>query len=403
MGELPNPSELERLREADERLAASERRFRAFMDNSPVVAFIKDGEGRRVYFNRPYQETFQANHGDLLGKTDFDLFPAEVAKKLHQTDLAVLASRTPTRIIEDVPTPDGKTHHWLVIKFPIEESPGEWLLAGVAVDISEQKETEEELRRARDELESHVSQRTAKLQAINEQLKQEIDHRQEIETALRREHQLLEHLLSLSESDRKLVAYEIHDGLVQYVTAALMRLDAFADTMPDDLARDNVDVSRQLLRDALSEARRLIGGLRPPVLDESGIVAALEYLVGQQAGECTIELVHHVRTARFPPLIESALFRVCQEALTNVRRHSGAAHARVELVEGDDDLRLSIRDDGHGFDLAQVTPRQFGLQGIRERATLLGGQATIDSTPGAGTQVTVELPKHHETSLTEES
>lgn len=393
MGEQPSPSELERLREAEQRLAASERRFRAFMDNSPVVAFIKDAEGRRVYFNRPYQETFQANHGHLLGKTDFELFPPEVAQKLHETDLAVLASRTPTRIIEDVPTPDGKTHHWLVIKFPIEETPGQWLLAGVAVDLTEQKAGEEELRRARDELELRVSERTANLVAINTRLEQEIVHRQRIEADLRREHQLLEHLLSMSESDRKLIAYEIHDGLVQYVTAALMRLDSFADTIPDDLPRDNVDVSRQLLRDALTEARRLIGGLRPPVLDEAGIVAALEYLVGQQTGECAIELLHEVRTQRFPPPIESALFRICQEALTNVRRHSGAAHARVELIEGDDTLRLSIRDDGKGFNPADVTPRQFGLQGIRERARLSGGQATIDSAPGSGTRIQIELPK----------
>ena len=401
MEELSESSELGRLREAEQRLATSERRFRAFMDHSPLVAFIKDSGGRRVYFNRAYRETFQANHGELLGKTDFDLFPAEVAKKLQETDLAVLASRTPQRIIEDVPTPDGMTHHWLVIKFPIEEAPGQWLLAGVAVDITEQKETEEELRRARDELESRVSQRTAKLLAANTQLQQEIVHRQEVEAALRRERQLLEHLLSMSESDRKLVAYEIHDGLVQYVTAALMRLDSFADTVPGDLPRDNLDVSRQLLRDALGEARRLISGLRPPVLDEAGIVAALEYLVGEQQGECAIELVHRVRTERFPPLVESALFRVCQEALTNIRRHSGARHARVELVEGDDHLQLTIRDDGKGFKPGDVTPRQFGLQGIRERARLLGGQATIESAPGSGTQITVDLPKHHEAGLSE--
>ncbi|HVA49912.1 MAG TPA: sensor histidine kinase [Pirellulales bacterium] len=208
-----------------------------------------------------------------------------------------------------------------------------------------------------------------------------------------REREFLQHLLSMSESDRKLVAYEIHDGLVQYVTAALMRLDSFAAAVPADLARENLDVSRQLLRDALTEARRLIGGLRPPVLDESGIVAAVEYLVGEQTGECSIELVHDVRTERLPPPIESALFRICQEALTNVRRHSRATRARVELVEEENSVRLSIRDDGVGFNPADVRARQFGLQGIRERARLLGGQATIDSAPGAGTRIEVELPK----------
>lgn len=362
------------------------------MDNSPAVAFIKDANGRRVYFNQRYRQTFQAGAENLLGKTDFDLYPRAVAEKLHDTDAAVLRSRTPIRTVEDVPTPDGVIHHWLVFKFPIEETPGEWFVGGVAVDITEQKQTEEELRRARDELELHVSQRTANLVEINTQLHQEIAQREEVEAALRREREFLQHLLSLSESDRKLVAYEIHDGLVQYVTAALMHLDSFAPHLPTDVPRENLDVSRELLRDALAEARRLISGLRPPILDEAGIVAALEYLVGEHTGDGQIELVHNVRTRRFPPLIESALFRICQEALTNIRKHSRAAHARVELSEEANHLRLAVSDDGVGFNPAEVTAHTFGLQGIRERARLLGGQATIDSAPGSGTRIIVELP-----------
>jgi signal transduction histidine kinase len=162
--------------------------------------------------------------------------------------------------------------------------------------------------------------------------------------------------------------------------------------MPPGTPRESIDVSRQLLRDSLAEARRLISGLRPPILDEAGVVAALEYLVGEQTDDCRIELVHNVRTPRFPPLIESALFRICQEALTNVRKHSKAAHATVELNEEAGRVRLAISDDGVGFDPAHITARTFGLQGIRERARLLGGQATITSTPGAGTQIVVELP-----------
>jgi len=262
----------------------------------------------------------------------------------------------------------------------------------VAVDITEQKQTEEALRRARDELELHVSERTANLVAINTLLHQEITQREQVEAALRQEQELLEHLLSLSDNDRKLVAYEIHDGLVQYVTAALMHLDSFLHVMPSGTPRESIDVSRQLLRDALAEARRLISGLRPPILDEAGVVAALEYLVGEQTDNRRIELVHNVHTPRFSPLIESALFRICQEALTNVRKHSKAGHVRVELNEEAGRVRLSVGDDGVGFDPAQITARTFGLQGIRERARLLGGQATIESTPGTGTRVIVELP-----------
>jgi PAS domain S-box-containing protein len=385
-----------RRKQAENRLAASEGRFRAFMDNSPAVAFIKDADGRRVYFNRHYQRIFRSGADDLLGKTDFDLYPREVAEKLHQTDAAILQSRTALQTVEDVPTPDGVTHHWLVFKFPIEETPGQWFVGGVAVDITEQKEKEEELRRARDELELRVSQRTANLVASNTRLQQEIAQREQVEAALRRDREFLQHLLSMSESDRKLVAYEIHDGLVQYVTAALMHLDSFVPILPPDVPRENLDVSRSLLRDALAEARRLIGGLRPPILDEAGIVAAIEYLIGEQIDGCRIQFIHDVHSDRFPPLIESALFRICQEALTNIRKHSKASNAVVELIEATGLVRLSISDDGIGFQPPGTTGHTFGLQGIRERARLLGGQATVESTPGAGTRVQVELPLESE-------
>lgn len=380
-------------REAQRLLATSDRRFRAFMDNSPAVAFIKDAQGRRVYFNRHYRQTFQTGSEDLLGKSDDDLFPAEIAAKLWAADRQVLESRQPLRTIEDVPTPDGVLRHWLVIKFPIEETPGEWFVGGVAVDITEQKQAEEAVRRARDELEVHVSQRTASLVEANIQLHGEIAQRQQVEAALRRDREFLQHLLTLSENDRKLVAYEIHDGLVQYVTASIMHLDSFVPFLPPEVPRDNLDVSRSLLRNALAEARRLISGLRPPILDEAGVVAAIDYLVREQTDDCRTEFVHQVRSERLAPLLESALFRICQEALTNIRKHSGARHATIELIEEEEVVRLTVRDDGAGFDPAAVQGRPFGLQGIRERTRLLGGQANIASAPGAGTTIAVVLPK----------
>lgn len=379
--------------EVRRRLATSERRFRAFMDNSPAVAFIKDAAGRRIYFNRHYQQTFQRGTQDLQGKTDFDLFPAEVAVKLREADRQVLEGRQAVHTVEDVPTPDGVLHHWLVIKFPVEETPGELFVGGVAVDITEQKQAEAALRQARDELEVHVSQRTASLVAINLQLQEEIAQRQQVEAALRRDREFLQHLLSLSESDRKLVAYEIHDGLVQYVTASLMHLDSLVQLLPPEVPRENLDVSRSLLRQALAEARRLISGLRPPILDEAGVVAAIDYLVREQLDDCQITFHHNVLSERFAPLLESAVFRICQEALTNVRRHSRASQATIDLVEDDETVRLSIRDNGAGFQSTAISGKTFGLQGIRERTRLLGGQANIESAVGAGTRINVVLPK----------
>ncbi len=128
------------------------------------------------------------------------------------------------------------------------------------------------------------------------------------------------------------------------------------------------------------------------ILDESGVVRAIEYLVGESDGRTMIEFEHEVSFERLSPLVEGALFRICQEALNNATKHSGSQRVRIRLVQQGSWVRLVVSDQGIGFDPHQVTEKMFGLQGIRERARLLGGHATIDSAPGRGTRLTVEIP-----------
>ncbi len=210
---------------------------------------------------------------------------------------------------------------------------------------------------------------------------------------LRREQELLRRLLDLQERERQLVAYEIHDGMVQEMTAALMHLDAFHHHAGYQGSDDDFDRGRRLLRMAVDEARRLISGLRPPVLDELGIVAAIEYLINEARPEIPdIEFEHATTFERLAPPLESAVFRIVQEALSNVRKHSRSRTARIELTEQDQRLKVEVRDWGRGFDPDKVSGERFGLQGIRQRARLLGSTAEIDSRPGGGTVIRVELP-----------
>ena len=223
----------------------------------------------------------------------------------------------------------------------------------------------------------------------------EITKSKRSEAALLKEQSLLKRLIDLQERERQFVAYEIHDGLAQYLTGSLMHLEACNAAAAGDAAFNRHDFERgvSLLRTAVSEARRLISGLRPPILDEAGIVAAVEYLVNESRyvlPELTYQ--HETTFERLTPQLECAVFRIVQEALTNVRRHSQSTRAAVELVEKEGILRIEIRDWGVGFDPHQVREERFGLQGIRERARLLGGFAKIDSAPGQGTRVTVEFP-----------
>ena len=224
---------------------------------------------------------------------------------------------------------------------------------------------------------------------------QDITARKLAEEKLRAEREFLRVLIKAHERERQLMAYEIHDGLVQYITAALWHLESAAERAQFDAeSRHNVDKTQQLLRQALAEGRRVLSGLRPPVLDEQGIVVALDYLAAENAlpGKLDIEVDLDVHFRRLEPLLEGAIFRIVQESLSNVRKHSRAKKAHVRLAECGDRLLLTIEDHGCGFCTSTVPRDRFGLQGISKRAELLGGSAKFESAPGKGTKVIVDLP-----------
>jgi PAS domain S-box-containing protein len=374
---------------------AIEERFRAFMDNSPAVAFMKDGAGRRVYANRPYMQRFQVGDAAVLGKTDLEMFGADVARKLAANDERVLAEGRAVATVETLPTADGVLRHWLVYKFPVDAAAGERYVGGVAIDITERRHAEDELRKARDELERRVVERTSSLTAANDRAQAEILERESAEAALRTEQTLLRRLLFRQEAERKLLAYEIHDGPVQYVTAALMHLESAHDAIigAPPVVYESFDTALGLLRDTIQEARRMINGLQPMVLDESGLVPAIECLINDHFDSQVVHFEHHMRSERLTPLLEGVLFRICQEAITNATKYSQSPAVQVRLRQDHAWVRLEVIDQGIGFDPDQPNlSNSFGLRGIRERARLLGGHAMIDSALGHGTRVAVELP-----------
>jgi len=214
--------------------------------------------------------------------------------------------------------------------------------------------------------------------------------------AMRKERRLLRRLLDLHERDRKLMAYEVHDGFAQQLTGALFNFETLGQIQPPHgpRARKTFDTGIQLLTKSISETRRLISGLRPPILDESGIVAAVDYLVceAEERGGPKIEFFHDVRFDRLAPPLEGAIFRIIQESLANSCRHSQSDRIRIEIVHDNRHVRVEVRDWGIGFDPEKVEPAHFGLQGVHERARLLGGSVTIETAAGQGTCITVELP-----------
>jgi signal transduction histidine kinase len=214
---------------------------------------------------------------------------------------------------------------------------------------------------------------------------------------LKEEQCMLRQLLEIHERHQKLVACEIHDSLTQPLTGALMSLDASRRDLQhggEDGVPASLERARELLGETIHQSRRLMSGLRPPILDDLGPIEAIESLVmecevlGTQKIECT----HDVQFDRLSPMLETTIFRIVQECLRNAQRHSQSDRVRISLVQMENHLRIEVQDRGAGFDPEQVKPDRFGLESIRERSRLLGGEAVITSLPGQGALISVDLP-----------
>jgi len=233
----------------------------------------------------------------------------------------------------------------------------------------------------------------------------DITERKRAIEAIEAEQLRMRQMLLAHERYTRLIAYEIHDGLVQDVTGALLHLEAIRQKQPPTpgAVSQEFDLCLRLLRDSIDEARRLISGLRPPIIDEQGLVASLQYLVSEamSRSDLDIQFICDVQFEKLETLLETTLFRVAQEALTNVRRHSHARRAVVRLVQEGDRVQLEVRDWGVGFDPARIADHRFGIYGITERARILRGEARVESAPGEGTRVFVDLPIAHAAHITQ--
>jgi two-component system, NarL family, sensor kinase len=196
--------------------------------------------------------------------------------------------------------------------------------------------------------------------------------------------------------ERNRLAREIHDTLAQGLTATTLQLES-ADALLDagsEKAHGPLRRALSLTRSNLEEARRSVLDLRASPLEGRSLSEALKALVERWEAETGIAARYGaVNGSRpLPPSVEAALYRICQEALTNVARHAGAERATVRLVATPDRVRLAVEDDGSGFDAAGVPEDRHGIVGMRERAEVLGGTLEVRSEPGEGTRIEVTVP-----------
>ena len=205
-------------------------------------------------------------------------------------------------------------------------------------------------------------------------------------------------VLEAQETERRRVAHELHDELGQSLTAIKINLQSrerFKDRSPTELNAENL----RIVEDALQHVRRLAVALRPSVLDDLGLIPALRGIAEQTSARSgfAVRFQPNLPPVRLPPDVETACFRIVQEALTNIARHANAHHVDIDLFHDGEALVLGIHDDGCGFDFSAVRERaaagdSIGLLGMKERATLLGGQLDIESIPGMGSTLRLRCP-----------
>ena len=235
-------------------------------------------------------------------------------------------------------------------------------------------------------LEARVVERTAQLGEANEQLR-------EREIALAR---LYEKVVSAQEDERKRIARELHDDTSQSLAALVMAIDGSLAALKAGLT-PRLEEAKALAVRTIEEVHRMILDLRPSVLDDLGLQSAIRWYAERHltGRGVSVRCEFDAPDRRFPAAFETALFRVCQEAMSNIARHAHAESVLVQLSEGEGEIRIEIEDDGRGFEpdnVSHAERRHFGLMGIEERVEILGGKVVIDSAPGQGTRIRLAVP-----------
>jgi PAS domain S-box-containing protein len=351
---------IERVR-AEEALRASEQRYRTLVTNIPDVAWLVDRDGNTLFIS-PNVEKIVGYTADEIGRSG----PAGWFGRIHPDDLP-LVRRQFDALFEGGGSFDVeyRTRHkggrwmWLHDRaVATYEEHGTTYVYGLSSDITDRKHAEE-------------------IRAL-----------------------LLNQVITVQEEERRRIARELHDETAQSLASLLLGLSALGEARTVKAARGLARDLHQVATRALAEVRRLAWGLRPSVLDDLGLAAALERYAedfGRTRG-VTVELEFTgLEAGRMPAAVETALYRIMQEALSNVARHAGARRAWVRLHRRAAAVTMVVEDDGRGFDPARrpATPtvaRGLGIHTMRERAAVLRGGLSIDSKPGRGTQVAVEIP-----------
>lgn len=329
--------------------------FRLLADKCPTGIFRTDASGACTYVNECWCR--------LSGRTAGDATGGGWGNAIHPDDLPhvlevwhdALPHRRVYTVEYRVQRPDGTIRHAITIGQPVYDEGGGFAhYIGIVLDITDMKQ-------------AYI--------------------------ALEQKERVLRNLIDAQESEKQMIGHDIHDGVLQYVIGGRMLLESLLRDHPAGPGLDVINAVLRYLNKGIEEGRQVVRGVRPPVLDDLGLGAALEDLAAHFAGlgvsvECRID----ADLASISPPMQTAIYRIAQESLSNARKHSGSDRAMLSLRRCDDGVRLEIEDHGRGFEVESVGQCGFGLLGMTERVRLVGGELRVESSPSGGTRICVKLP-----------
>jgi two-component system sensor histidine kinase UhpB len=349
-------------REAQEAVALREAYLRSMLDNFPYLVWFKDIAGKFLVVNQAFASAFdKKDPSEVVGLDDFAIGPHKLALHYVSDDQEVMRTGH-KKLVEEEICVNGQSRWFETYKSPVLNTSGELLgTTGFARDITDRRQLQEGQRRSREQLRA-----------------------------------LAAHVESVREQERVRIAREIHDELGQSLTCMGMDL-AFLDKHIDPQDKEataRVAALVELVKDTIRCVRRISSELRPSILDDLGLGAAIEWLAHDFETRthitCKVEVPEDLS---LPFDRATPLFRICQEALTNVTRHASATHVDIRLTCSDATIDLAIHDNGRGITDEEIQRHgSLGLLGMKERVSILGGSLEVVGRPGEGTTLAVQIP-----------
>jgi len=348
---------------------AEERGFlQAILESASVLVAVADGEGRLVRVNPELERLTGWSRGELLGqKAGLRLMPPDLAPRFEAEHQALRSGPFPAVYTSELLTRAGERRpvEWTVT--PLRSASGQPShLLGIGRDVTDQRRAEERLRESSEQLRA-----------------------------------LAGRLRTVREDEQTRVARDLHDELGQLLTGLKMDLRWMENRLEElppgervSALLDRTVAASELADQTVASVQRIAAELRPGALDRLGLVPALrqEARAFERRTGIACRLRVDDAAPESPPEVATALYRICQEALTNVSRHAGAGQVEVALVLGRGQLVLTVTDDGRGLEAVAAGPEALGLLGMTERASQLGGTVTFGRGPDGGTVVTARLP-----------